>query len=150
MSPIVLFVGSKFSDFFPIRLPANSGDLEVASLSCPRQQDQKDAQTQLMYHDLPLILCNVLIIFVCLCCRQAPGDAVHMWGKLYWVNDSPSTMNHNWHIHERAVSWGIGLCGGVRVCELRSSVRLCVVSCPAGNLCGISVWRLSAALSVFI
>jgi len=50
-------------------------------------------------------------MFVYLCCRQAPGDAVHMWGKLYWVNDSPSSMNHNWHIHENPVS------GEGRVCE---------------------------------
>lgn len=58
-------------------------------------------------------------MFVYLCCRQAPGDAVHMWGKLYWVDDSPASMNHNWHIHENPVS------GEGRVCEVSGEGRVC-------------------------
>ena len=36
--------------------------------------------------------------------RQVAGEEVQMWGKVYWTNDSPTTLNHNWHIHMLAVS----------------------------------------------
>ena len=36
--------------------------------------------------------------------RQVAGRHAAVWGKLYWVNDMDTTMNHNWHIHENAVS----------------------------------------------
>ena len=39
-------------------------------------------------------------------CRQVEGEEVEIWGKLYWVNDTATTMQHNWHIHETAVSRG--------------------------------------------
>lgn len=34
---------------------------------------------------------------------------MQIWGKLYWVNDTATTMQHNWHIHETAVSRGLGV-----------------------------------------
>ncbi len=36
--------------------------------------------------------------------RQVEGEDVQIWGKLFWTNDSPTTLNHNWHIHSLAVS----------------------------------------------
>ena len=36
--------------------------------------------------------------------RQAADEHVVIFGKLFWVNGSPTTMRHNWHIHESAVS----------------------------------------------
>ena len=39
--------------------------------------------------------------------RQAADEHVVMFGKLFWVNGSPTTMRYNWHIHERAVSISI-------------------------------------------
>jgi len=49
-----------------------------------------------------------------LCCRQSRGhdEAVQIWGKLYWVNDSATSLNHNWHIHTTAVSREGGWAGG--------------------------------------
>ena len=44
-------------------------------------------------------------------CRQVPGEEVQIWGKLYWVNDTATTFQHNWHIHMTAVSGG-GCWGG--------------------------------------
>lgn len=34
----------------------------------------------------------------------APGGEVQIWGKVYWTDDTESTLNHNWHIHENAPS----------------------------------------------
>ena len=45
-------------------------------------------------------------------CRQVPGEEVQMWGKLYWVNDTATTFQHNWHIHTTAVSWEQGVVRG--------------------------------------
>lgn len=36
--------------------------------------------------------------------RQVDGEDVQMWGKIYWVIDSPPSFNHTWHIHILAVS----------------------------------------------
>ena len=43
--------------------------------------------------------------------RQVQGEDVQIWGKVYWINDMPTTMDHNWHIHSVAVrlctvAWG--------------------------------------------
>ncbi len=35
--------------------------------------------------------------------RQVMNRNVAIWGKLFWINDMDTTMNHNWHIHETAV-----------------------------------------------
>ena len=36
--------------------------------------------------------------------RQVDGvEGVQIWGKLYYVDDSPATVNHNWHVHENQV-----------------------------------------------
>ena len=51
--------------------------------------------------------------------RQVEGEDVQIWGKFYWTRDQPTTMAHNWHIHENAVScvvlcWGcVGLAGDI-------------------------------------
>ena len=29
---------------------------------------------------------------------------VQIWGKLYYVNDSAATIDHNWHIHDVQVN----------------------------------------------
>ena len=48
--------------------------------------------------------------------RQVAGlPDVQIWGKLYYVNDSAATMDHNWHIHEDKVCislCGVCVCGG--------------------------------------
>jgi len=36
--------------------------------------------------------------------RQVEGEDVQMWGKVYWVNNAGDSIDHNWHIHQRAVS----------------------------------------------
>ncbi len=36
--------------------------------------------------------------------RQMTGRNVAIWGKLFWINDRNSSVDHNWHIHETAVS----------------------------------------------
>ena len=36
--------------------------------------------------------------------RQVERENVEIFGKLYWVDDRPSTLQHNWHIHEEQVS----------------------------------------------
>ena len=35
--------------------------------------------------------------------RQVQGEEVQMWGKFYWIDDTATTVDHNWHIHELAV-----------------------------------------------
>lgn len=37
--------------------------------------------------------------------RQVGSDSnTAIWGKMYWVDDTDTTMEHNWHIHMTAVS----------------------------------------------
>ncbi len=36
--------------------------------------------------------------------RQMVGRNAAIWGKLFSINDMDTTVNHNWHIHETAVS----------------------------------------------
>lgn len=37
--------------------------------------------------------------------RQMDGRHASIWGKVYWVNDTNVTFDHNWHVHEFAVSY---------------------------------------------
>ena len=41
--------------------------------------------------------------------KQVEGEDVQMWGKMFWVNDKPTTFSHGWHIHSLAVSILISL-----------------------------------------
>ncbi|XP_064382299.1 uncharacterized protein LOC135331162 isoform X2 [Halichondria panicea] len=44
--------------------------------------------------------------------RQMTGRNVAIWGKLFWINDRNSSVDHNWHIHETAPGeeYRIGMC----------------------------------------
>jgi hypothetical protein len=35
--------------------------------------------------------------------RQVEGEDVQIWGKVYYTDDTPTTFDHNWHIHILAV-----------------------------------------------
>lgn len=35
--------------------------------------------------------------------KQVVGEDVQMWGKLFWTDDTNTTVEHNWHIHTLAV-----------------------------------------------
>ena len=49
--------------------------------------------------------------------RQVEGEDVVIFGKIYWVTDTDTTMGHNWHVHLNQVS--------VCVC-----VYVCLFVCP--------------------
>ena len=36
--------------------------------------------------------------------RQVEGEAVVIFGKVFWTNSGNTTMGHNWHVHENLVS----------------------------------------------
>lgn len=36
--------------------------------------------------------------------RQFSNNSVTIYGKLFYVTNSPTTMNHTWHVHELGVS----------------------------------------------
>ena len=46
--------------------------------------------------------------------RQVMGEEAQIWGRLFWINDTNGTIDHNWHIHELLVSVLVVLvCGNV-------------------------------------
>jgi hypothetical protein len=42
--------------------------------------------------------------------RQVEGEDAIIFGKIYWVDSSMATMNHNWHVHINQVR-GSKVCG---------------------------------------
>ncbi len=52
------------------------------------------------------------LFFLVYLCRQVEGEDVQLWGRVYWVDDTVTTVEHNWHIHMNLVR----VCVCVLVC----------------------------------
>ena len=68
--------------------------------------------------------------------RQVYGSGdVQVWGKLYYVNDSAATFNHNWHIHRDIVRTSTHISLPLHTLILKPGsqydVRSCVLRCVA-------------------